>query len=529
MLGSDAVRHRPTVRAANGAVASGHPLATAAGLAALQRGGSAIDAAIAAAAVCSVVKPGATSIGGDVFALVYDARRREVLAYNGSGAAPRAIDAEALRQSGYPAGGALMATVPGCVAAWTDLMEAHGRLGLDAALAPAVGYAEEGFPVSDLLAAAIARDAERLAADPECARTYMPRGRAPRAGEILQQPELAASLREIARHGTDAFYRGTLAGRLVEGLVSLGAAMDGGDLSAHSTATPDPIAVEHGGLRVFGQPPVSQGHVLLEELAIVDGLDLRAMGWGSADLVHTMVETKKLAFADRDAYAGDPRVTGFDPMTLLDPAFAASRRKAIRSHAADRADAGATPVAAHTTYLAVTDRDGNAVSLIESVFSAFGAATIVPGTGILLNDRLRGFSLDPLSPNALAPGKRPVHTLNAVIALDGAVPRFVFGTPGMHAQVQTNFQLAVGLIDYGMDVQEAIEAPRWFHESGRTLQLEDRFPEDVRRDLSARSHDLHLLPAWDGVTGGAQAIAVDENGTFAAGADPRREGIAAGY
>jgi gamma-glutamyltranspeptidase/glutathione hydrolase len=243
-----------------------------------------------------------------------------------------------------------------------------------------------------------------------------------------------------------------------------------------------------------------------------------------------MVEIKKLAFADRDAFAGDPRVVPFDPRALLDPEFVAHRRRAIRGHAADRAAAGElAAVPAHTTYLAVADRDGNAVSLIESIFSAFGSATVVPGTGVLLNDRVRGFSLHEASPNAIVPGKRPLHTLNTVIAFEGSTPRLVFGTPGAHAQVQSNFQLASALIDFGMDVQDAIEAPRWFHDSGRTLKMEGRFPEDVRRALGGKGHEIELLPDWDGVTGGAQAIAVGENGVFAAGADPRREGVAAGY
>ncbi|MGH2379566.1 MAG: gamma-glutamyltransferase, partial [Candidatus Limnocylindria bacterium] len=514
--------HRPTIRAANGVVASGHHLATAAGIAALRDGGSAADAAVAAAAVCAVVLPKATSIGGDVFALVYDAGGGGVVAYNGSGAAPKALDPAALA-GGYPDSGAVMSTVPGCVAAWADLLEAHGRLGMDRVVSPAIAYAEEGFAVSDALSAAIAADAPRLSRDGECARTYMPRGRSPRAGEILQQPDLAASLREIARHGADAFYRGALAGRFTQGLAALGGLISGDDLDAHRTDRPDPVWVDHGGLRVYGQPPVSQGHVLLEELAILEGLDVRRMGWASADLVHTMVEAKKLAFADRDAYAGDPRSVDFDPRRLLDPGHAAARRRAIGGRAADRVEAGALAVPSHTTFLAVADRDGNVVTLIESVFSAFGAATMVPGTGILLNDRLRGFSLDAASPNAITPGKRPVHTLNTVLALDGRAPRLAFGTPGRHAQVQTNFQLAVALIDFGLDVQAAIEEPRWFHERGRTLGLEARFPEEVCKSLQGKGHEIELLGAWDATTGGAQAIAVGENGVFAAGADPRRE------
>jgi gamma-glutamyltranspeptidase/glutathione hydrolase len=510
-------------------VASGHPLATSAGLAALRDGGSAVDAAIAAAAVCAVTKPSATSIGGDVFALVYDARRRETVAYNGSGAAPAAIDADALRASGYPARGAVMATVPGCVAAWSDMMEGHGRLGLERVLEAAVGYAEDGFPVSDLLSRSIADHAEQLSADPECARTYMPRGRSPRPGEILQQADLGAALREIARDGADTLYRGSLGARFSDGMRLVGGAIGGEDLEAHRTDNPLPLAVEYRGMRILGQPPVSQGFVLMEELAIARGLDLARLGWGSAELVHTMAEIKKLAFSDRDAYAGDPRAVDFDPRRFLEEGFLASRRKAIGGRAAERAQSGELAVPAHTTYLCVVDRDGNAVSLIESVFSGFGSATIVPGTGILLNDRVRGFSLDATSPNALVAGKRPLHTLNTVVVLDGSTPRFVYGTPGSQAQVQTNFQLAVALVDMGMDVQEAIESPRWFHEAGRTLRLESRWPDDVRRSLAGKGHEIDLLKEWDSLTGGAQAIEIDPSGAFAGGADPRREGVAAGY
>ena len=518
--------HRPTVRAANGIVASGHHLATVAGIAALRDGGSAVDAAIAAAAVCAVVLPHRTAIGGDVFALVYDSRARAVTAYNGSGAAPAMSDPGAFPQ-GFEEQGVRLATVPGCVAAWADMLADHGRLGLDRVLAPAIAYAAEGFPVSDVLAAAIAEAADRISADPTAARTYSPRGRHPRPGEILQQPELAASLRAIAAEGSDAFYRGGLADRLAEGIAALGGWITGEDLAAHRTDRREPIETAYRDLRIVGQPPVSQGHILLEEFAIADGLDLRSMGWGSVDQIHTMVEIKKLAFADRDALAGDPRVVPFVVEELLDAAFIAQRRRAIAGRAAERAEAAALP--ADTTYLAVVDRDGNAVSLIESVFSAFGSATVVPGTGILLNNRLSGFSLDVRSPNALAPGKRPVHTLNTAIVLDGSLPRFVYGTPGRHAQVQTNFQVGVGLIDHGLDVQEAIEAPRWYHGSGRTLQMESRFPEHVRKGLAAKGHEVQVLGEWAEITGGAQAVAIDENGVFSGGADPRREGYAAGY
>jgi len=511
----------------NGLVATDHHLATAAGLEILRDGGSAADAAVAAAAVCAVTQPHRTSIGGDLFALVYDARTRDVSAYNGSGAAPRELERDSF-SGAFPSEGAIIATVPGVIAAWGDLLRDQGRLGLDRVLAAAIRYADEGFPVSDGLAEAFVDSGRRL--DDEGARVFGPRGRFPQAGEILQQPDLAATLREIAEHGADTFYTGPLAERLALGIERVGGAISIDDLAHHTTDRPEASSIAYRGLRVFGQPPVSQGHILLEELLIAEGLDPKQHAWASADLVHQMVEIKKMAFADRDAYAGDPRAVPFEVKRLFDESFIASRRKAIPGRASDRVDAGAMAVmATDTTYLAVVDRDGNAVSLIESVFSELGSACVVPGTGVLLNNRLIGFSLDPASPNVLLPGKRPVHTLNTVIALDGTTPRYVFGTPGRHAQVQTNFQLAVGLIDQGFDVQQAIEEPRWYHDSGRALKIESRFSEATRKGLAAKGHEIELLGDWAEVTGGAQAIAIDENGVFSGGADPRREGHAAGY
>lgn len=517
---------RPTVRAANGLVATGHHLATGAGLQTLREGGNAADAAVVAAFVCAVVMPHRTSIGGDLFALAHDAPARSVRAINGSGPAPARLDPGAFLD-GIPERGPRVVTVPGMVAAAAALLERHGTWGLDRALRHAVAYAEDGFVVSAGLAAALAEHRDTLMADAGCATTFLPRGHVPRAGDILAQPDLARSLRGIASDGADAFYRGDLGERFAAEIERAGGWMASDDLGAHETEDREPLAIDYRGLRVYGQPPVSQGHVLLEELMIVAGDDLAALAWGSAELVHLMVEAKKHAFADRDAVAGD--VAGFDAATLLDDGYARSRRERIGTRASE---APSTPerAGAHTTYLATIDRDGNAVSLIQSVFAEFGAAFIAPGTGILANDRLCGFSLDPESPNVLAPRKRPVHTLNTVLVTDGARPRFIFGTPGRHAQVQTNFQLAVALIDHGMDVQDAIEAPRWFHERGRRLGVESRFPEPVRKALASKGHQVDLLGDWNERTGGAQAIAVDpESGAFAGGADPRREGYAAGY
>src|SRR2546428_2446375 len=507
---------RPTVRATQGLVASGHHLATTAGVEALRDGGNAIDAAVTAAAVCAVVLPARTSIGGDLFALVHDARSRAITAFNGSGRSPKRMTPDRF-PDGFPERGPQLVTVPGVLAAWSELLARHGTFDLARALDPAMRYAEEGFPVSDLLAAAIAAHRDVLSADPGCAATFLPRGRPPRAGEVLTQPDLARALGLVADHGAEVFYRGELGELFVSAFEAAGGVLTADDLAAHDTVIREPLVLEYRGLRVHGQPPVSQGHVLLEELAIVAQDDLREIAWGSADLVHLMVEAKKLAFADRDEVAGD--VPGFDPKLLFTPDRAAERRLQIGGRAAD-----------HTTYLAAIDRDGNAVSLIESIFSEFGAGFIAPGTGIVANNRLTGVSLDSRSPNALGPAKRPVHTLNTVLVTDGARPRFIFGTPGRHAQVQTNFQLAVGLIDFELDVQDAIDAARWYHERGRRLQLEGRWPETVRRALSAKGHQVDVIADWAPVTGGAQAIAVDrETGVFSGGADPRREGYAAGY
>ena len=519
---------RPTVRASNGMVAAGHHLATSAGLAILREGGSAVDAAVAATAVCTVVLPGACSIGGDLFAIIYDASSREVSAYNGSGAAPAALDIARFGAE-FPQSGPSLATVPGVVAAWGDLVEDHGRLGLERDLASAIAYADDGFPVSDALARAFRELWPKLERDVECLRVYAPRGNRPDAGAVLRQPELAASLRAVASAGAAAFYRGQLAEGIAAGIAAIGGVMTADDLAAHRTDRLRPLEVAYGGLRVFGQPPVSQGHVLLEELAIAEGLDLGSLPPGGAELVHRMVEIKKLAFADRDAFAGDPRAVDFDAWRLLEPDFVAARREAIGARASEHAEAGLFSVPANTTYLAVVDRDGNAASVILSVMHGFGAGVIVPGTGILLNDRASGFSLRAGSPNALAGGKRPVHTLNAVIALDGATPRLVFGTPGLHAQVQTNFQLAVSLIEHGLAPQEAIELPRWYHESGRALQTEARFPAETQRALAALGHEIVALDEWSGRTGGAHVIAIDPSGVLSGGADPRREGQAAGY
>ncbi len=342
----------------------------------------------------------------------------------------------------------------------------------------------------------------------------------PPPGTVMRFPELGASLRRIAEAGTSDFYTGELAERLARGIAAVGGFVNSDDLAAHATDRPDPLEVAYRGLRVFGQPPVSQGHVFLEALGIADTFRFGAASRTDPKVVERMVAIIRLAFADRDRYAGDPRFVDFDARRLLDTGFVRTRVADLRALAGTASE--------DTTYLAVVDADGNAVSLILSIFSAFGCAVAVPGTGIVLNNRLTGFSLDPASPNHLAPRKRPVHSLNAALVLDGGEPGYVFGTPGRHAQVQTNFQLDVGLIDFGEGVQEAIETPRWYHD-GSSVWLEGRFPDGTAERLRRAGHDVKFLGEWSETTGGAQLIARSRDGTLAGGADPRREGFALGY
>lgn len=506
-------------------IATGHPLATAAGLEMLREGGTAADAAVTAAAVCCVTLPHRTAIGGDAFAVVYDSQVRSTHAYNGSGAAPAAIRADWFT-AGFPPRGALLATVPGLPALWEDLCARHGRFGLKNALAPAIRLAEHGFPVSPGLVRAFSRWGERLAADTTGAAVLHPR-RDWRPGDVLRQPDLAASLRAIAEGGAAEFYSGELGGRLVQGIAIGGGVMSREDLALHRTEHAATLELAYRGWTIHVPPPVSLGFVLLEELAIIEGFDVRAHEWADPDLVHLMVEAKKLAFEDRDRDAGDPRSVDFDARALLHPTHVATRRAQIgdRARAPTITFGGATD----TTYLSVVDGGGNAVSFIESIFHAFGAATMVPGTGILLNNRVAGFATDPRSPNVVAPGKRPMHTLNPVLVTENGRLRAIFGTPARDAQVQTNFQMAVSLLDFNHDVQGAIEHPRWRHDVGRVLQVESRFDNATCRALAARGHEIQRIEAWAEPTGGVQAIRVEPDGSLAGGADPRREGTAAGY
>ncbi|HET7266305.1 MAG TPA: gamma-glutamyltransferase [bacterium] len=534
---------RSAVLAQRGMVVTDHPLASAAGLAVLEQDGNAIDAAVCVSAVLGVVLPMMNGVGGDTFATYYDAGTGRVTTLLGSGAAPKAATPAwfaAHGHTGMPLRGMLSPSVPGAVDAMAVALArwGSGRFTLDRLLAPAIHYAESGFPLSERVASWFAESEDLLRRHPSSARIYLPDGRAPRVGDILVQRDLARSLRTIAADGPRALYEGPLADRIAAYMRGHGGLMTREDLAAHRSEIADPVAAPYRDLVVHTTPPPSQGFVLLEMLNILAGDDLGALPWGSADAVHLAVEAKKLAFADRLAYVGDPRFVANPLDRLLDPAYAKGRRAALDlRRAIDAAVPGALPEAAgDTTAFAVADRHGDVVSWITSISSAFGCGEVVDGTGILLNNRAgRGFSLVPGHPNLIAPGKRTMHTLMAFIATRGGRPALAWATRGGDAQAQWDFQVLMNLTAYRLNVQDAVERPRWFSFPSTDpetvgapfeLRMEAGFPAETYEELRRRGH--RVITPRPGI-GGVQAIEVDaERGVYAGGSDPRADGCAIG-
>lgn len=518
---------RPLIYGNGGMVAAGHPLASQVGARILAQGGNAVDAAVATAATLAVVLPNMCGLGGDVFALIYMADRGEVRALNGSGAAPALASRDRFPGDQLPERGAAVASVPGALHAWVSMLEAHGTFDLPTLLRPAIAYAERGFPITRRLSQALHDNAALLAAHEPSARVFLPKGRPLRPGDVLVQPDLARTLREISERGPDAFYRGTVAERIVESIKDAGGLLRVEDFARHESNWYAPISTTYRGYQVYGQPPVSQGHILLQELNLVEGFDLASLGHNGAEYVHLLVEAKKLAFADRQRYLGDPAFVRVPLAALLSKEYAANQRRHIDpNRAAIEVAAGdASAYDGNTTYFAVVDAQGNGVSSIQSIFSSFGCGIVAGDTGVLLNNRMSAFSLDPDHVNCLAPGKRTAHTLNAVMVFRDGHPCMLLGTPGKDAQVQTTLQVIVNVVDFDMDVQQAIEAPRWLSRGGLDLALEARFSHDAVDRLTARGHSVNALEAWSPEVGGVQAIMLDpETGVLMGGADPRRDG-----
>ena len=521
--------HRGVVYSRNGGAAASQPLAVSAALEILRAGGSFIDAGIALSAVISVVEPGASQLGGDAFLITHHAKTKENLAFNGSGeaghSATRDKFSDKIDHHGYRS-----STVPGTVAAWFASHDRYGKLPIDVILAPAIRYAEQGFPASRDYVLRIQKFLEQFPGSNFFADMGIDTNLA--IGDVVIQKDLAHTLKLIAANGRDGFYKGEVADKIVAGTEGW---FNHEDLAKHETRVEPPLTATYRGYSVHGQPPPTQGMILLEELLLVEDKDLANLS--EADRIHLMVEAKKIGFMDRNEIIADPEFVPVDTQRILSPEHIAMRRKQIDPAKAYNGPAGNTKEGSDTTYFIVADGEGNAVSWIQSVFHGFGSAFVPKGTGVLLNNRATGFSLEEDSPNLIVPGKRPAHTLNAwtITKTDGSLA-FVGGTPGANIQVQTNFQLIVALIDLGMNVQEACEAARWQHLIGDSsdfetgegkLQIEERVSAEVIEELKAKGHDVMMLAEY-GHGSAVQLLKILDNGTQAWGSDVRVDGQAAG-
>ena len=522
---------RSTVYAPNGVAATSHPLATGEAVRALRSGGNAVDAAVTAAAVLTVVEPHMTGIGGDMFSQVWWEADAVHLALDASGRAGSGATPEAFAEAGggrVPESGPATVTVPGALSGWSALLDRLGTLSMADALAPAIRLAETGFPVSPFVAAEWARLESFLRRDQGAAETFLLDGdRAPRAGEWFRNPGLAQTLRSVAIHGVEAFYRGELGARIADGLARLGGFLTREDLAANEASWVEPIGTDFLGHRVWELPPAGQGVSVLQMLRLLDSVDLAGMGHNEAAYLHHLIEAKKLAFADLAGHVSDAEHMRTGVGELLDDAAITARRALIDpAMASPGPPPGTYPSGSNTVYLAVGDTDGNMVSLINSIYDQFGSGIVIPGTGFALHSRGNAFVLDEGHPNRVAPGKRPFHTIIPALLTRNGRGVMAFGVVGKSMQPQGQVQLLLNLLLFGMDLQEAVDAPRFRHLEGLEMAVEPGVPPRVQRELARLGHDL--LPPEDIMFGGAQAVMRLERG-WAAASDPRRDGCAGGF
>jgi gamma-glutamyltranspeptidase/glutathione hydrolase len=527
---------RSTVYAPHGMVATSQPLASSAALDVLRRGGNAVDAAITAAAVLSVTEPHMTGIGGDMFAIVWLAKEQRLVALNASGRAGSLETRDALAARGFKQGtqqGVLSVTVPGALAGWDMLLRTYGKRSLSAALGPAIGYARDGFPVTPIIAEQWAAETALLSKDSAATATFLPGGRAPKAGEWFRNADYARTLQTIATGGIGTFYGGAIGQRIVSRLHALDGFITIGDLKKNAPNWVTPISATFKGYRVWELPPNNQGIAALEMLKILEPYDLKAMGHNSTTYLHHLIEAKKLAYADLERFVGDADHLDMPVERMLTESFISERRSHIDvAKAQSRVDPGPLRTASETVYLTVADAEGNMVSLINSNYDAFGSGIVVPGLGFALHNRGAAFTLTPGMPNTVAPGKRPFHTLiPAFVTRTGGaheVPYMSFGLMGGGMQAQGHAQFLINHLVFGMDLQAAIDAARFRHLDGLRVALEAPISDSVRSALTAMGHvivDERTVPFG---FGGAQAILRLPKG-FAAGSDPRKDGMAVGF
>ncbi len=517
---------RSTVFGTKGAVACENPQSALAGIRILDAGGNAADACVAMAAAQAVLAPMTTGMGGDAFLLFYEAETGRVLGANGSGRAPRAATIEKLRARGLtemPERGGLTVTVPGAVRLWEDAARSLGRLPLAELLEPARRLAEEGCVVAEVVARYWETGEDLLRKNEAATRTFLPENRVPGAGEVFFQPDLARTLDAVIEGGADAFYSGEIARRISTAVQEAGGYLSEEDLAAHETTWVEPISTDYRGIRVHEIPPPGQGIAALEMLNILEGYDLAALDPVSAERIHLEAEAKKLAFRDLHQKIGDPEFVEVPTGDLLPKEYAASLREQISlSHAAGSVEPA---LGSDTTYLCAVDAEGNGCSFINSLYMGFGSGIVADGTGVCLQNRGTSFSLEEGHPNALAPGKRPLHTIIPGLATRDGDLWATFGVMGGPMQPQGHTQLLINLLDYGMSPQEAVDHPRHFHHDG-TLLVERRIPEAEIGKLRKMGHRVEVGENYVVPTGGAQLIRILERGVRACGSDPRKDGCA---
>ncbi|HZT98666.1 MAG TPA: gamma-glutamyltransferase [Ktedonobacteraceae bacterium] len=543
-----------------GMVACANYLATQVGVSILTQGGNAIDAAIAANITMTVVYPSTCSAGGDIFMLIWDAKTRHLHALNGSGRAPHGLTPEYFAGRGMkriPARGPLSINVPGAVDGWFEALGRFGTLPAETIFAPAIGFAEDGTPVTPKLATWLQNAApEILGPWSSSAEVFLVDGQPPRAGTILRQPHLAHTYKTLAYEGRDAFYRGPLARAITEYVQQCGGVLSMEDMARHSSNWVTPISTSYRGYDVYEFPPNTQGLAALEMLNIIEGYDLKSLGYQTPEYLHILLEAKKLAFADRDRYISDPAFVDIPIERLLSKAYAAQQRARISPEQAATQVGPGPEREGDTMYLCVADREGNVVSLIQSLYNGFGSGVVGGNTGVLLQNRGSYFSLDPRHVNYLRPGKRTMHTLMPAMVFQHGEPYMALGSMGGDAQPQIHVQLLSAMLDFGLNPQQAISAPRW--RSGRFLLespgkeqelggqsgideylaqhiaeavvLERRFPDTIPAELERLGHRVRVDGPWEDGMGHAQAIVIHpDTHIFAGAADPRCDGLALGW
>jgi gamma-glutamyltranspeptidase/glutathione hydrolase len=534
VVAQDRSQMRSMAISQNGIVASESPLASQAGVRILESGGNAVDAAIATNAMMGVISPMMNGMGGDLFAIVYDAKANKLYGLNASGWAPKALTIDALHKQGLremPQEGVNTITIPGAVEGWQKLSDKFGREKLSDDLAPAIQTAKNGYPVTEWVAMYWATAVDYLRGDAEATKVYLPNDHPPKAGEVFRNPDLAWSLQQVAEHGRDAYYKGEISRRILETIKRHGGVMTAQDLAEFSAEWVEPISTTYRAWTVYEIPPNGQGLAALLMLNIMETFPFgqKEWGFGSTNALHAMIEAKKLAYADLIKYIGDPRGQSLPVKTLLSKDHTADRAKLIDpDHANCDVSTGTLPGAGDTTYLTVVDRDGNMVSLIQSNFAEFGSGIVAPGTGFALQNRGALFNLDPNSPNALAGRKRPIHTIIPGFAQKGDT-RVAFGIMGGWNQSQAHAQFIADLVDFKMNIQAALEAPRFSKRTfqGCDVQMENRISGKVREELTAKGHKIQVMGAFSSVVGGGQAVLRDfATGVNYGASDPRKDGQA---